>query len=104
MGFWDWLFGSSETLDRIEDRVTHIQQQIQLLEERQMLEFEALKAAVAEQTTVINSAIVLLNELEDRLEAMKDAPTPQDVQNLLDTVIADKEALAAAVAENTPGA
>lgn len=61
-----------------------------------------LKALVAENTTVVASAVTLLDSLADQLEAA--AGDPAEVQAIVDQLRVDKDALAAAVSENTPAA
>lgn len=57
---------------------------------------------MARQQEVVASAVTLINDLADRVEAT--AGDPQRVQELADSLRASGEQLAAAVAENTPGA
>ena len=67
-----------------------------------MQEFESLQTAVAAETEVSQAAVTLINGLAAKLDALKDTPTPDAVQALVDELNTDKAALAAAVAANTP--
>lgn len=60
----------------------------------------ALVAKVSEQSTVIESAITLLNGLSSQLQAAADDPA--QIQAIIDQVAAQSAALAGAVAANTP--
>lgn len=73
---------------------------------RMSAQLEALRAAVAANTTVTGSAIELLNGLYDKLVELLAQETidPAAVQALADELSAQTQALAAAVTENTPAA
>jgi ABC-type transporter Mla subunit MlaD len=62
----------------------------------------ALLAKVSEQGTVIESTIALLAGLSSQLQAAADDPA--QIQEIIDQVAAQSDALAAAVAANTPAA
>lgn len=62
---------------------------------------QQLKDAVAAQTTVIESAVTLLNGLGDRLEAAIAAGDMEAVKEITADVRANTDSLSAAVAENT---
>lgn len=66
-------------------------------------ELDILRTEVEENTTVVGSAVVLLAQLKAMLD---EAIVNQDwtaVKALSDTLSANTDALAAAVAANTPG-
>ncbi len=86
--------------DRL-DKILGFLQENQKQEEEIMQEFEDLKAAVAAETEVTQAAVTLIDGLAAKLTALKDAPTPEAVQALVEELHADKAALAAAVAANT---
>ena len=65
-------------------------------------ELDALTAEVARNTTVDESAIVLLKGLADRIEELKGDPAA--LQALADELRAKNDALAAAVVAHTPAA
>lgn len=65
-------------------------------------ELDDLKAKVAANTTVIGSAITLLQELKAKLDAA--GTDPVALKALSDELGAQDQALAAAVAANTPAA
>lgn len=67
---------------------------------------EDLQAAVAAETTVVNSAITLLNGIAQRIAdavAAARAGDDQALTALASEVASETQALAAAVAANTPG-
>jgi len=70
--------------------------------QRMANEIAALETKVAEQTTVIGSAVTLLDSLHTLLVAAQNDPAR--MQSLIDQVAASKDSLAAAVAQNTPAA
>jgi len=65
-----------------------------------MADLTALTAEVARNTSVDESAIVLLTGLAAQIEALKTDPVA--LQGLADTLRGSSDALAAAVAANTP--
>lgn len=67
-------------------------------------EFDALRAAVARNTDVDQSAIVLLQGLKEKLDAAIAAGDPAAIQALADELGAKNQALADAVTANTPAA
>ena len=67
-----------------------------------MADLTELTAAVAANSDAVASAIVLLNDLADKLEAVADDPA--EIAALADQIRSDSAALAAAVVENTPAA
>lgn len=62
--------------------------------------FDDLTAAVAEQGTVIQSAVVLMDDLGNRL--LQHADNPQRIREIGQSLIAQKQTLADAVQRNTP--
>jgi hypothetical protein len=67
-----------------------------------MKELDDLKAEVTESTTVQQGAITLINGIAARLAAAGTDPTA--LQALTDSLKTNSDALAAAVAANTPAA
>ena len=67
-------------------------------------ELDALKAAVARDTDVENSAITLLQGLKAALDAAIAANDPAALTALSASLGANSDALAAAVVANTPAA
>lgn len=68
-----------------------------------MSALDDLKAKVASNTTVIGSAITLLGNLKTSLDAaIAQLPDQTALQNLSNTLGTDDQALADAVAANTP--
>lgn len=65
-----------------------------------MSSLDNLKAAVAKNTTVVESAITLLGGIAERLAGAKDDPAA--VEALASEINAEADKLAAAVAVNTP--
>ena len=71
-------------------------------QEKQMAALDDLTAQVAANTTVIDSAIVLLEGLKAALDAA--GTDPVKLKALSDSLAAEDSKLAAAVAANTPAA
>ena len=67
-------------------------------------EFDALRANVAAQATVIDSVITLLNDLKARLDSALAANDTAALQQLADDIDANTRRLAEAVVANTPAA
>lgn len=65
-------------------------------------QLDALQQAVAQEDTVIDSAITLLDGLSQQIVALKDDPVA--LQALADDVNAKKQALADSITKNTPAA
>lgn len=72
------------------------------------LDITALQTAVANETTVENSAVALIGGLAARIQALIESSgntvDPKALQALVDNMTASQTALAAAVAANTPAA
>jgi hypothetical protein len=94
-----------ERLSRIEAQnrvLLSIVRKMQKQETTMATDLTALTAAVAADTDVDNSAIILLNQLSQML---KDAATdPQAIADIAAALDANSAALAAAVVANTPAA
>ena len=101
------------------NRLTHLETRVSALErraeaadlhriiqalERIMAELDDLKAAVARETEVDESAIVLLNGLKAKLDAAIAAGDPAALKALSDSLGAESQKLADAVSANTPAA
>jgi len=99
-GSFEFKYMVVETLKRIESNLAAIVSRLDALEAKMAVELENLKAAVAEQTTVIDSAVTLLTQLGDKIDELKN--DPQELTNLANQIRAKRDQLAAAVAENTP--
>ena len=70
-----------------------------------MANFDELNAEVTNLTTVADSAIALINGIADKIQAAVDANDAGDnsqLKTLASSVRTQSEALAAAVAANTP--
>lgn len=65
-------------------------------------DLDNIKTSVEAEGTVVDSAIVLLTQIAGQLEAFKNDPI--EIQGIVDQINAQKDALAAAVVANTPGA
>lgn len=90
-------------LDDLNRRVTALHAAVVFLikEEKKMSkELQDLQAQVAENTAVESSAVVLIQGIADQLAAAKDDPAA--VAALCDQLNASADALAAAIAANTP--
>lgn len=87
----------SAQLRRIEDLLI-------TLGERILSALDSLKTNVANNTTVIQSAIVLIQGLKQKLDDAIASGDPAQVQALSDELGAQDAALAQAVAANTPAA
>lgn len=94
-----------EGLDDIETRLSALTVLIAQLVEglaAMALDLSSLQSEVAENRSVVDSAIALLSTLADEIRAA--AADPAAVQSLADELSAQTDTLAAAVAANTPGA
>ena len=67
-----------------------------------MSELDDLKAQVAANRTISQSALTLINGIADRIKAA--GTDPQALADLTASLKSDDDALAAAVAANTPAA
>jgi len=89
-----------KALNLVQTTLNHIDGRITLMAG----ELDALKAQVARNTEVEESAILLLNGLKEKLDAAIAAGDPAALQALSDALGAETDKLAAAVAANTPAA
>jgi hypothetical protein len=90
-----WIIGDDKFLMKILD-------EIQRKEDLMAGELDLLKAAVAQNTTVIGSAIVLLQGLKEKLDEAIASGNPAALQALSDELGAQDQALAGAIEANTP--
>lgn len=74
------------------------------LQEKIMATIADLQAEVAQETDVVASVLALIDGLVLQLQAAIAAADPLAVQAVLDQMVANREALAAAVTNNTPPA
>ena len=72
-------------------------------ETRDMATLDDIHADVAAQTTVVSSVTTLLQQLGQQLKDAIAANDPAALQELADQIVANSNALANAVAANTPG-
>lgn len=101
-----------DRLHALEVRVTALERRAEAADfirihralERIMAELDDLKAAVARETEVDESAIVLLNGLKAKLDAAIAAGDPAALKALSDSLGAESQKLADAVTANTPAA
>ena len=91
----------AEPDSRIDKILTAINQLV-TEEKKTMADLTALTEQVSSNTDVVNSAVVLIAGLADQLQAA--ASDPAAVQALADTLRTNNQALADAVAANTPAA
>lgn len=75
-------------------------------EAKMALELTALETEVSQNTTVVGSAVVLLNGLKTKMEELVASMVTEEdkakLQSFVDTLDANEQALAAAVAAHTP--
>lgn len=102
-------YGDWEKLHRKLDAILILQARLEskiaaltLKQEQVMTDLSALTAEVERNTTVDESAIALLTGLAAQVESLKTDPVA--LQALADTMRGSSDALAAAVAANTPAA
>lgn len=101
-----WLRSGSR-LTKIEATLSALlagQKTILANQEKEMAALDNLKTAVANDTTVDQSAITLLTGLKTALDAAIASNDPTQLQALSDQLGASQSALAAAVVANTPAA
>lgn len=90
--------GLTERLDRIDAAITVLHKEIRHMSG----ELDALKAAVAAENTVIDSAIALLTGIKAALDAAIAANDPAALTALSTEIAAKTQALSDAVVANTP--
>ena len=86
----------------IEDQLNRILNAIHILEIKLATELDELTLKVTETSTVIASAIVLIQGLKAKLDAA--GTNPAALKALSDSLAASDVALAAAIVANTPAA
>jgi uncharacterized MnhB-related membrane protein len=84
------------------EEILNLLELIQRKEEHMAGELDLLKTAVANNTTVIGSAIVLIQGLKEKLDAAIASGDPAALTALSDELGAQDKALADAVVANTP--
>ena len=92
-------------LRRVENKLDRILQLLRDVRNREVhmsVEMDALKAKVAANTTVVGSAIVLIDGLAQQIRDLKDDPAA--LLALATELEATNATLAGKVAENTPAA
>jgi chromosome segregation ATPase len=92
----------SDRLEAKVDQVLTVLAAIQSKEEEMSKELDDLEVQVAQNTTVEEGAVTLLNGLAAQIEALKNDPVK--LQALATSLKASGDDLAAAVAANTPAA
>jgi len=94
----------SNELKRLRRALTLLEQLVTLREriDQIMKEFDDLVAEVAQDDSVIDSAVILINGIAARIAAA--GVDPVKLKALTDDLAAKRTALAKAVAENTPAA
>lgn len=71
-----------------------------------MAKIDELRAAVADQTTVVQSAVTFMDNIAQQLKdaIASSVPTDQAVQEIIDSINANKKTLADDMVKNTPAA
>jgi len=83
----------------LDSKVTYLYQTIVIGRTQEMLDLQSLKTAVAAEATVVQSTVTLLGGISAQIAALAaNAADPAEIQALADSVNAQKDALAAAVA------
>ena len=95
------LFGITKVQNAV-DKILEIVREIKQGGITMAGELEVLKEAVASNTTVIGSAIVLLQGLKQKLDEAIASGDPAALQALSDELGAQDQALADAIKANTP--
>lgn len=86
-------------------RLNHIDESLKILTRMELMEMadlNTLKDDVANQSTVVDSAVTLLKGLKDALDAAIASGDPAAIQAVSDALHANTDSLAAAVEANTP--
>lgn len=93
-------------IDRMMDNIIRLQvmallslQQLNIKENKIMADLSGIVAKVSEMTTVVDSAVALMDELKVALDAAKNDPV--EIQAIIDSIEAEKAKLADAVVRNT---
>lgn len=93
-----------QILHDIEKRLTRIEIRIAVAYGKEveiLATLDDVTAAVAEQTDVVQSAVTLLDSLHQQLQDALASNDPAAIQAVVDSIEANKQALADAVAANT---
>jgi hypothetical protein len=98
MAFWQWIDPTGAQLNRIEYKLDLLLKQ----EARLMATIQDVQNAVTANTTVVGSTVTLLQQLTALLKAAIASNDPAAVQGVVDAITANTNALAQAVAANTP--
>lgn len=105
------IIDGTQSLARIEDKLdTLLAGQIAEKKEldQAMLDLTALQTAVANEKSVEDSVVTLLGQLSqkitDLINQSGNTVDPAALQQIVDTINANKDTLAAAVTANTPAA
>lgn len=94
-----------QPVDAVAALALRVEYLINLVEGKIMASLQDIKDAVAAEKTVEDSLITLLNGVEQQLkDAMANAADPAAIQTIIDDINANKQAMADAVAKNTPAA
>lgn len=102
-----WLFLSHSDADEIKQGLVTVLYELHTLRNevrRMSAELDSLKSAVAQNTTVIGSAITLLQGLKAKLDDAIASGDPAALTALSAELGAQDQALSDAVAANTPSA
>ena len=97
---WPWDF-QTEVIKKL-DKILRTLELLIRKEAHMAGELDVLKAAGANNTTVIGSAIVLLQGLKEKLDAAIASGDPAALQALSDELGVQDKALADAIVANTP--
>lgn len=98
------MFFITFTTSDIDKRLTDIESLLQQLlakEQAMTQEFDDLAAEVTQIDTVTESVLTLITGLVAKVNALGDAPTPEQLKALRDSLEADRQKLADAVTANT---
>lgn len=98
-----------DNIDRELKRIFHLLQKQERQIEHMAYDFTTLEAAVAEETTVTQSAITLINGIADQIAAAvaaanADPAVQAQIQGYADQLKSTADSLSAAVQANTPAA
>ena len=91
-------------VQRLRWEIQRLSDQIGRMEVRMAGELGDLQAKVAQNTNVVDSAIVLITGIKTALDAAIAANNPQALKDLSTALGAEDDKLAAAIVANTPAA
>lgn len=97
-----WARGSQ--LDRIEGKLDKLLTRLIGQGVMVMATLDDIKQAVADEKTVEDSVLALLNNVEQQLKDAIAQNDPAAMQAIVHQIAANKQAMADAVAQNTPAA